>query len=148
MDRSVLNKLLVEVRHFANRDFLKAAMAVCALVAVADDELTPSKHRQIERVLTTDPALKVLETEKAIRTLYDYIYALRTKQPMAWEVLSNKILRMAGKRKRARALLRVAYRVVVADGVIHDGERAEFRRLCRLLDLEPQQVWRELAAPA
>ena len=29
MDRSVLDKLLVEVRHFSNRDFLKAAMAVC-----------------------------------------------------------------------------------------------------------------------
>ncbi len=144
MDRSILDKLLVEVRHFSNRDFLKAAMAVCALVAAADDEVTPSEHRRIEQALKTDPALQVLETEKAIETLYGYIYALRSGQPSAAEILSNKVSRMAGNRKRARTLMRVAYLVMIADGIIRDKERAEFRRLCYLLDLDPQEVWRDL----
>lgn len=146
MERTILDKLLLDVRHFSNRDFLKAAMAVCALVAAADDEVTPSEHRRIEQALKTEPALKELETEKAIDTLYQYIYALRSGQPAAAEVLSNKVARLAGSRKRARTLMRLAYLVMLADGVVRDKERAEFRRLCHLLDLEPQDVWRELAA--
>jgi tellurite resistance protein len=42
--------------------------------------------------------------------------------------------------------MRVAYLVMIADGIIRDKERAEFRRLCYLLDLDPQQVWRDLVA--
>ena len=144
MDRPLLDKLVAEVRHFHNRDFLKAAMAVCALAAVAGDKITPSKHDRIDHVLATEPALRELDTRKAVDTLYDYIYALRTYGRSAEEVLHNKIRRMAGKHKRARTLMRVAYLVITADGKMRDKEREEFRRLCQLLDLEPHQVWRDL----
>jgi tellurite resistance protein len=36
--------------------------------------------------------------------------------------------------------------VITADGKIEDEERAEFSRLCGLLDLEPKQVWQDLAS--
>ncbi len=53
---------------------------------------------------------------------------------------------MAGNRKRARTLMRGAYLVITADDEIHEKEREEFGRLCNLLDLEPRQVWPELAS--
>ncbi len=73
VDRSILDKLVAEVRQSHNRDFLKAAMAVCALAAVADDEVKLSEHYRVDHVLAMDPALMVLDTEKAIDTLYAYI---------------------------------------------------------------------------
>ena len=146
MDRPILDKLAAEVRQFQNRDFLKAAMAVCALAAVADDEVKPSEHRRIERVLATEPALMALDADKALDTLFAYIYALRSDRLSAAEVLDKKVQRMAGNRKRARTLMRGAYLVIAADGEIHDKERAEFWRLCELLDLEPRQVWPEPAS--
>ena len=146
VDRPILDKLVAEVRQFHNRDFLKAAMAVCALAAVADDEVKLSEYYRVDHVLATVPALMVLDAEKAIDTLYAYIYALRTDGPSAATVLDRKVRRMVGNRKRARTLMRVAYLVITADGEIHDKEREEFRRLCRLLDLEPRQVWSELAS--
>ncbi len=146
MERPILDKLVAEVRQFHNRDFLKAAMAVCALAAVADDEVKPSEHHRVDHVLATEPALRVLDAEKAADTLFAYIYALRTDGPSAAEVLDRKVRRMAGNRKRARTLMRVAYLVITADDEIHHKEREEFRRLCHLLDLEPRQVWSELAS--
>jgi tellurite resistance protein TerB len=146
VDRSILDKLVAEVRQFHNRDFLKAAMAVCALSAVADDEVKLSEHYRVDHVLAMEPALMVLDTEKAIDTLYAYIYALRTDGPSATKVLDKKVRRMAGNRKRARTLMRVAYLVITADDEIHEKEREEFGRLCHLLDLEPRQVWPELAS--
>jgi tellurite resistance protein TerB len=92
------------------------------------------------------PALRALDADKAIDILYEYIYALRTHGDEAAEILRNKVKRMAGDYKRSRTLMRVCYMVITADGKIEDEERAEFSRLCGLLDLEPQQVWQDLAS--
>ena len=60
MEPTILDKLVTEVRHFHNRDFLKATMAVCALAAVADDEVKPSEHQQINAILMEESALRAL----------------------------------------------------------------------------------------
>ena len=146
MERSLLDKLIGEVRRYQSKDFLKASMAVCALAASADDEVSLSDHYQIDRVLATEPALQNFDRRKAVDTLYDYIHALRTDAQESKRILYNKVGRMAGDHKRARTLMRVAYLIIAADGEVHDAEREEFARLCRLLDLEPKQVWAELAA--
>ncbi len=39
MEHALLNKLVAEVHRYRNKDFLKVAMAVCALTANADDEV-------------------------------------------------------------------------------------------------------------
>ena len=40
--------------------------------------------------------------------------------------------------------MRVAYLIFTANRVIEDQEVEEFRRLCRLLDLSPNEVWESL----
>ena len=146
LDRPILDKLVAEVRRFGDRDFLKAAMAVCALAAMADGKVNPAEHEQIRKVLETEPALKELNADKALDTIFEYIYALRTHGKEAEDILRKKVRRMTGIHKRVRTLMRVAYLVIIADGEIRDGERVEFQRLCELLDLEPGQVWHELAS--
>lgn len=146
MDGSIMDKLVDEVRHFHTRDFLNAAMAVCALTAAADDEVVQAEYHQVDRVLATIPALQELDAEKATATLYEYVYDLRSYGAAAAERLHAKVRRLAGNHKRSRTLMRVAYLVIIADGKIREREKAEFQRLCGLLGLEPHQVWRELAA--
>ena len=145
MKRNLLDKLVGEVLRYQSKDFLKASMAVCALAASADDEVSLSEHYQIDRVMATEPALQNLDRRKAVDTLYDYIHALRTYGEDSKRILYNKVKRMAGDHKRARTLMRVAYLIIAADGEIRDAERDEFAHLCRLLDLEPAQVWAEHA---
>lgn len=146
LEDTLLDKLVDEVRRYNSKAFLKAAMAASALTATADDEVTPVEHRQIGEILAKDPALSQLDGGKATDRLFEYIYALRTQGDHARRVLYGKVNRMAGDRKKSRTLMRVAYLVILADREIRDSEREEFRRLCRALGLEPQQVWRELAA--
>ena len=119
MEQTILVKLVVEVRQFHNRDFLKAAMAVCALAAIADDEVKVSEHYQIDAILAKEPALLAFDSKKAIDTLYAYIHALQTDWSSAANVLYKKIRRMAGNHKRARTLMRVAYLVIAANGEIN-----------------------------
>ncbi len=141
MEPSLLDKLVTEVRRYQNKDFLKAAMAVCALAANADDEVDLAERYSIDRALETEPALRLFDPAKAIRILDDYIFALREEGDAAKAVLDNKVRRFAGTHKRARTLMRVAYLIIAADQEIHAAKRAEFDRLCALLDLDPAQVW-------
>lgn len=142
---SLLDKLVGEISRYNDKAFLKAAMAVCALAAAADDEVNIAEHYSIDNLLARDPILRHLDTQKAIDTLYDFIYAVRTEGDSARRILHGKVQRMAGDYKKSRTLLRVAYLVIVADHKILESEREEFRRLARTLGLEPEEIWQELA---
>ena len=148
MERSLIKKLVTEVRRYQNKDFLKAAMAVCALSANADDEVSIAERYSIDDAIANEPALVVFDTEKATRILDSYIYALRQEGASAKNVLYNKVKRVAGDYKKSRTLMRVAYLIVTADREIQDGEMEEFVRLSELLNLEPDQVWGQLSGSA
>ncbi len=141
MEPSLLDKLVTEVQRYRNKDFLKAAMAVCALAANADDDVNLAERYSIDRALEIEPALKYFNAAKAVRILDDYIHALREDGAAAKAVLDNKVRRFAGDHKRSRTLMRVAYVIIAADQQIIAAERAEFDRLCALLDLDRTQVW-------
>lgn len=145
MEQSLLDKLVTEARRYHSKEFLEAAMAVCALAAVADDEVVRAEHEQVEKVLAQEPALQLFDAQKAIDLLFADIYALRSKGEAARQQLYAKIRAQSGNHKRDRTLMRVAYLIILADGQIRDGERTEFANLCRLLGLEPEQVWQEMA---
>ncbi len=145
MEHALLDKLATEVRRYQNKDFLKAALAVCALAANADDEVNLAERYSIDHIIANEPALQAFDASKAIEVLDDHIYALRQEGEPAKQILYNKVRRMAGDHKKSRTLLRIAYLIIAADHEIREQEKQEFARLCALLDLEPVQVWRELA---
>ena len=145
MERPLLDKLVTEVRRYHSKEFLEAAMAVCALAAVADNEVVRAEHEQVGKVLAQEPALQIFDAEKAIDLLFADIYALRSQGEAARQQLYAKVRALSGDHKRDRTLLRVAYLIILADGEIRDGERTEFANLCRLLGLEPETVWQEVA---
>ena len=145
MEQTLMDKLVFEVRHYRTKEFLKAVMAVCALAALADDEFKLSERYRILQIFASQEALKQLDFNKAVAILDDYVHALREDGAAAKEVLYRKVARMAGKPKRARTMMRVAYLIMVADEEVTDSEIAEFRRLCAQLGLEADKVWRDLA---
>ena len=145
MEVPFLRKLAGEVGRYNDKAFLKAAMAVCALIAASDDEVSLSEHYRIDEIIAREPVLKTLDPNKAKDTLYEYIHALRSHGDSAKRVLYGKVRRMAGHQKKSRTLMRVAYLVITADREIREQEKEEFRHLCGYLDLEPEAVWRELA---
>ena len=146
MTGSVLKKLALEIRRYQNKDFLKAAMAVCALAANADDEVSIAERYSIDFAIANEPAFGEFDAIKAIDILDEYLFALRQGGAAAKDVLYRKIRRIAGDHKRSRTLMRVAFLIITADREIRDGEREEFARLCEVLDLEPNAVWNDLAS--
>ena len=142
---TLLRKLITELQRYQSKEFLKAAMAVCALTAIADGEVSLSERYSIDRAIANEPALRPFDTATAVRILDDYIFAIREEAEVAKGVLYDKVRRIAGDPKQARTLMRVAYLIIVADQQILEAEKEEFVRLCGLLNLEPDHIWGELS---
>ena len=135
-------KLKDELVRYRNRDFLKAMMAVCALTALADGELSLSEKYEVERIVEATEALRVFDPHKAVAIFDEYVHALREEdRAKVVRVLNNKIGRFALDYKASRTLLRGAYLIIAADGEITEAERAEFDRVARLLEQHPQPCW-------
>ena len=142
---TLLRKLVTELQRYQNKDFLKAAMAVCALAAIADGEVSLSERYSIDQAIADEPALRPFDSATAVRILDDYIFAIREEAEAAKKVLYNKVRRFAGDPKQARTLMRVAYLIIIADQQIRESEKQEFVRLCELLNLEPNRIWEDLS---
>ena len=144
MQQLLLEKLVIEARHWRNKELLKAVMAIFALAALAGGELPVAARQGLFQAFARQPALRELDLHKALSVLRDYAEALRADPAGAEAVMEAKLRRLAGKHKRARTALRLAYLILAAKDALSEVERAEFRRLCALLAIAPEQVWEEL----
>ncbi len=146
MSSMLLEKLITEVRRYQNKDFLHAAMAVCALTAYSDGEVSIDERYSIDYAIDNIEALKTFDPERAIEILDDYIYLLRGQADGAKAELYKKIKVFEGNYKKSRTLLRVAYLIINADREVDPREEKEFSMLCNLLDLEASKLWKQIAA--
>jgi tellurite resistance protein TerB len=145
MQPGLLAKLETELRRFRDKEFLKATMAACLLIAEADGEVDPVEQATIRAAFDRLPILRELDSVAALRLFEEYrrLLADPVEAPRARRVLYRKVERFQGRYKHSRTLLRAAYLVLGADGVDHPDEIREFKRLCGLLGLDPGQVMGE-----
>jgi tellurite resistance protein len=123
-----------------NQEFLEAVAAVCALMASADDTAQACERSSINAAISTDPAFAELNAETVGARLSDYIAQIEAEGADAKPKLSQRVMRYFGDERRARALMRLAHRVMIADHRVIEAETKEFQRLCRILDLDPEFV--------
>ena len=123
-----------------NQDFLDAVAAVCALMTSADDSTQDSERSSITAAISTDPAFAELDAQAVGAQTDAYLAQIEAEGAGAKPKLSQRIMRYCGDERRARALLRLAHRIMVADHEVDEAETKEFKRLCRILDLDPEFV--------
>ena len=123
-----------------NQEFMEAVAAVCALMASADETAQACERSSINAAISTDPAFAELNAETVGAQLSDYIAQIETEGADAKPKLSQRIMRYFGDERRARALMRLAHRIMIADHQVIEAEIKEFQRLCRILDLDPEFV--------
>lgn len=144
----IVEKLRTEIIRYQSKPFLKAAMAVCALATLADDDYSLSERGQVDNVLRTMGDLHFHDPNKAAEIFEYFIHDLRTDHDTAVKVLAGKVARHAGNYKEARTLLRIAGMIINADGKVTSEEQAVFGELCDVLGVDPDEVWDKLAAAA
>ncbi len=120
-----------------NLPFLKAMMAACAVVAIADGSIAFSQRIRIDQILETLEGLKVFDPHEGVELFNHYAEAILA-DPKSGHAEAIKAIRpMTKDPDIARLLVRACRAVSEANGEISLVEKIELITLCSLLNVEP-----------
>jgi tellurite resistance protein TerB len=137
---SMFQTLMTEVERYRNRDFLEAAMATCALTALADRRVSLAERYEVDAILATMDRLKVYDPHEAIDILNGFLGRIEDDRETATADFTATIHRFADDDGARRALVRLAYLIITADGEIAPGEVEAFDRICATLGLSGAEI--------
>jgi len=134
---ALVDQFQAELERRENRPFLRAAMAACALVAVADGKVSFPEKVRVDQVLETLDALKVFDPHEGIdlfNTFADDIFADLKK---GREAALEAILEGASDKKAKTLLIRICLAVSEANGEKALADQVEIVSLCSHLGVDP-----------
>ena len=136
-----LTKLYQEqVERYRNRPFLKAAMAACALVAVADGKVSFSQRMRVDQILETLDKLKVYDPHEGVDLFNDFVDQILASPKRGHAKALEAIRSIPEKKNGARMLIRLCLAVSEKNGKISLVEQVEIVSLCNLLGIDPKEV--------
>ena len=137
-----------DVSGIRDKDFLKAAMAACALTILADGNSALSERFAIDDLLARMERLQLYDPQKAIAILDDFVYRLRSDEAKSRHILLAKIERLAKEREAAELIPQIVTTVALADGKVSAHEFAMLRHICVLLQVDSADYEEALLAAA
>lgn len=136
--RSVAQLYSGQLMRYRNRPFLRAAMAGCALVAMANGSVSLRERMRVDRIMETLDALKVFDPHEGVVLFNEFVEALRDDpaegRRRALEVITREV---ADEPEKAGLLARICLAVSERDGAIAPEQRREVADLCRCIGVAP-----------
>jgi len=120
-----------------NRPFLKAVMAACALVAIADGEVTLGQRLRMDRILETLTRLRVFDPHEGVDLFNRYVEAILASPRSGHASAVSTIQAGAADAETKELLIRVCIAISEAGGPMGLVEEIEIVTLCSLLGVDP-----------
>ena len=133
-----------EMVRFKNRPFLEATMACCALVAIADGEVSLSERSRVDDVLETLEQLRDFDVHMAVDLFNGYLDQIQQSPVEGRERLHQLIARFRETPKDADILIRVSVAISKADGEFALSELVCVKEICETLGLQPADYGAEM----
>jgi tellurite resistance protein TerB len=128
-----------QVGKFKSKDFAKASMAMCALIAAADGSITAEERRKTAGFIGSNEALKVFEVSE----LQDHFTFYASKLESDYEFGKVEAIATIGKLKSkpeaARAVIQVGIIIGGADGNFDEDEKRAVREACNAVGIAPSE---------
>jgi len=126
-----------QLRRHRNRPFLRAAMAACALVAMANGTVSFRQRVRVDRVMETLDALKVFDPHEGVELFNEFVEVLagdpEAGHRQALEMVAREV---SLEPEKALLLIRICLAVSRQDGGIPTAEQREIAALCRYIGIE------------
>ncbi|MCZ6510913.1 MAG: TerB family tellurite resistance protein [Alphaproteobacteria bacterium] len=144
----MFERLKQELERHRQRPFLEAAMAACALIASADDEVSFSERTRMDAVLESLAELRIFDPHVAVNLFNDRLEALQVDRDDGRAAAFEAIRRGATAEGAGELLVRICVAISLADGKFATSERAMLGLICASLNLAPTVVDEAQAALA
>jgi len=137
--KTKINELKTEALKFKNKDFLNAAMAGSALIAMADGEISSEEKQKMVKFIESHEALSIFTTADVIKAFGDFVAQIEFDQDIGHAKAYEALGKMKSNESAARLLMRMIIAVAAADGVFDESEKKVAHRIAKELRLDPAE---------
>lgn len=117
------SELKTEALKFKNKDFLNAAMAGSALIAMADGNISSEEKQKMIKFIESNDALSVFTTSEVIKAFQDFVGQLEFDKDIGEAKAYEALGKMKSNEAASRLLVRMIIAIASADGNFDDQEK-------------------------
>ncbi|HEY9061757.1 MAG TPA: TerB family tellurite resistance protein [Pseudobacteroides sp.] len=128
-----------EVKKIANKDFMEAVAAACALVASADGNISSEEKQKMIGFININDTLKVFKINDVIDRFNHYASHFDFDYNVGKIEAMKQVEKMKNKPSEARLLIAVCVSVGSSDGNFDKSEVAIVKEMCQRLSLDPKE---------
>jgi len=137
--KSKANELKTEALKFKNRDFLNAAMAGSALVAMADGSISSEEKQKMIKFIENNDALSIFTTSDVIKAFQDFVAQLEFDRDIGEAKAYQALGKMKSNSEAARLLVRMIIAIASSDGVFDGDEKKVAVKIAKELAIDPSE---------
>jgi len=128
-------ELKTEALKFKNKNFLNAAMAGSALLALADGDISSDEKQKMMKFIENYEPLSVFKTTDIITSFGEFVTQLEFDQDLGEAKALEAIGKMKSNDAAAKLIMRLVIAIGAADGDFDKDEQAMARRIANELGL-------------
>ncbi len=137
--KSKASELKTEALKYKNKDFLNAAMAGSALVAMADGSVSAEEKQKMVKFIESNDAMSVFTTSDVIKAFQDYVGQIEFDKDIGEAKAYAALHKMKTNEGAARLLVRMVIAIASSDGNFDVSEQAVAKRIIKELGLTPAE---------
>jgi tellurite resistance protein TerB len=137
--KSKANELKTEALKYKNKEFLNAAMAGSALIAMADGSISAEEKQKMIKFIESNDALSIFSTSDVIKAFQDFVGQLEFDKDIGEAKAYEALGKMKSNAQAARLLVRMIIAIASADGNFDATEKKIASKIAKELAIDPAE---------
>jgi tellurite resistance protein TerB len=124
------------IKQFANKDFMEATAAGCALIASADGDISSEEKQKMVGYINLNDSLKVFKLNDVLERFNHYADMFAFDYNVGKAEAMKAITKMKAKPDAAKTLIAVCCSIGAADGNFDKDEIGLVKEMCAVLGVD------------
>ena len=137
--KSKANELKTEALKYKNKDFLNAAMAGSALIAMADGSISSEEKQKMIKFIESNDALSIFTTSDVIKAFQGFVGQLEFDKDIGEAKAYQAIGKMKSNTEASRLLVRMIIAIASSDGLFDNDEKKIAIKIAKELGINPSE---------
>ena len=137
--KSKASELKTEALKYKNKDFLNAAMAGSALVAMADGSVSSEEKQKMIKFIESHDALSIFTTSDVIKAFQDFVGQLEFDKDIGEAKAYEALGKMKSNAQASRLLVRMIIGIASSDGDFDHAEKKVVIKIAQELGIDPSE---------
>jgi len=137
---SLITDYKAQIERHKNRPFLDGTMAACALIAIADGEVSFSERIRVDQIIDALDALKVFDPHEAVDIFNGFCTDIISSPKQGRDKAMQAMRAAADTEEKAALMVRVFLGICESGGKSSLAKQVEVVMLCSMLGKDPKDL--------